>query len=357
MSDGTTRREFLAGTAAAAGATLVAGTASAGETFPLKRGGVVLGVTHPGATQAVTKNDDAIIRRMVNEALQRFTGAADPGQAMARFFTKEDVVGVKINTLGSPHASVNRVTAFAIADALHARGIPKQHIIIYDQYGSRMRKAGFKPLWPGHTAKDGEYPVHNHKTLGYETADTAHAGLVGKKKRPGASKLPKLLQQLTAVVNVCVPKDHDLTGVTGALKNVAYGNIDYVPRFHCRPECTPTCQYDGKCNVARIYSHPRLGGKVRLVICDAVRVLYHGGPQDKPRWRAAHNSMLIGTDPVAMDRIIHELVDTYRKQNKMKPVAEDRAGRRAPRFIEGAAALGLGEADRSKIRFETVTLS
>jgi len=62
------------------------------------------------------------------------------------------------------------------------------------------------------------------------------------------------------------------------------------------------------------------------------------------------------TDPVSVDRTIHQVVDEHRKKNGMKPVAEVRDGRRAPRFIDGAAAMGLGIADPSRITVERVSI-
>ncbi len=275
---------------------------------------------------------------------------------MARFVKPGDVVGVKINTLGSPHSSVHPATAFAVAEAVHAAGVPKENVIIYDQYGSRMKTGGFRALGPGMKGKPGNFPVHYHKTLGYEDDATP---VDGRNRRGDLSeaRLAKIARKVTAVINVCVPKDHDLTGVTGALKNVAYGNIETVPHFHCsREKCKTACFHDGICNVARVYNHEQLGGKVRLVICDALRVLYHGGPQDK-RFREAKNEIAVSTDPVAMDRVILDWIETIREAKGLKSVFVDRDGTRAPKFIEGAARLGLGEADLAKIVQKRIELS
>jgi uncharacterized protein (DUF362 family) len=319
--------------------------------------GRVVEVTHSGATTKIRKTDEAIVKTMVEEALKKFTGEASGTAALGLFFKKEDVVGIKVNCLGSPFAAVHPSTAFALADFLHGLGIEKNNIIIYDQYGSRMRRAKFRPLREGHKPKKDEYAVHFHETEGYAKATTIHDG---RSKHKGhktvGSRFPKVLERITAVINLCVPKDHDLTGVTGALKNVAYGNIDRVPIFHCKPECNPKCIHDGVCNVGRVYKHEQLGGKVKLVVMDALRVLYQGGPQDNMDFKKAHNAIMVSTDPVAIDRIILEIVNAYRKERKLKPVEEDRGGRRAPRFIEGAAKIGLGEADLAKIKWEKHTL-
>ena len=323
--------------------------------------GRIVQVTHPGATEKIKKTNEDVVKKMVSEVMTKFTGEKDLASSLAKFFKKEDVVGIKINTLGSPYASVHPATAFAFAEGLHAMGIPKNKIYIYDQYGSRMRKAGFTPLKPGQKEPTDEFLVHYHETLDYDDERHETGGFFKHKKKAGYpegwSNFPKLLAKLTAVLNLCCVKDHDLTGVTGALKNVSYGNVSRVPVYHCLPDCNPTCVHDGLCNVSRIYKHPEMGGKVKLVACDALRVLFQGGPQDNMTFKEAHNSILVSTDPVAIDRAILEIVNGYRKDKKLKSIEEDKGGRRAPRFIAAGGKLGLGEADLTKIKWEKHTMS
>jgi uncharacterized protein (DUF362 family) len=328
--------------------------------FPMQVKGRVLQVTHSGATTNIAKTNGQVVEQMVREALVKFTGEKDAAAAMARFLKPDDVVGIKVNTLGSPLASVDPETAFALARVAHEMGIPKNKIVIYDQYGSRMRKGRFQPQREGQADPKDDFAVHFHETQGYADEKVDLGGFFkfqdkdGKYKK-GSSQLPKVLGRLTAVINVCVPKDHDLTGVTGALKNVSYGNIERVPVYHCQPDCNPKCVH-GVCNVARLYQHAQMGGKVRLVVLDALRVLYQGGPQDNQTYKKAHNAIMVSTDPVSTDRIILELVNTYRQEKGLKPVEQDAGGRRAPRFIAGAAELGLGEAELAKIQWEKISL-
>ena len=356
---GETRRDFLEhaaiGTTAAAAAIALPKVASAKNptSFPMSKRGHVVRAYHSGATIKVTKQDKEIVERMLEAALLRLTGESSIGDAMKHFVKPDDIVGVKLNTLGSPYSTVTAETAFAVADAVHAAGVAKENIIIYDQYGSRMRKAKIRPMPTYKKPQPGQYQVHFHKNLGYEDKPTDF-GAKRKNGKATTSKLAAVARKCTAVINVCVPKDHDLSGVTGAIKNVAYGNIDSVPKYHCSKECVPTCKH-GVCNIAKVYSHAQMGGKVRLIVCDALRVLYHGGPQDK-KWREVHNEIAVTTDPVAMDRIIYDWVDGYRKKHKLKPLAIDRDGRRLPRFIQGAADLGLGEGDLAKITQDRIEL-
>jgi hypothetical protein len=56
---------------------------------------------------------------------------------------------------------------------------------------------------------------------------------------------------------------------------------------------------------------------------------------------------MVGTDPVAMDRISEGIIEAKRKENGLPTLAE--AGRPA-KYIDTAAKLGLGEGDPAKIK-------
>ncbi len=338
------------------------------KAFPFKRDGYIVSVTNAGATEKIKKTNEDVVKQMVGEALKKLTGESDAVKAMGHFIKKDDVtakegkdrIGIKVNSRGAPFAAVHPATAFALAELVHAQGIPKEQIVIYDQYGSRMRKAGFqvqpkggrKPLKPNNG-----FLVHNHETAGYTKERLDLGGINKNNNKPMKSAVPKVLNRIAAVVNVCVPKDHDLTGITGALKNVSYGNIDRVPVYHCTQKCNPKCSH-GECNVSRLYKHELMGGLVRVVVCDALRVLFNGGPQDNMTHKAAHNTIMASTDPVAIDRRIHQIVNEYRANYKkpLKPIEEDLGGRRAPRHIDAAARLGLGVADPAKIKIDEVKM-
>lgn len=333
------------------------------KAFPFKKDGFIVQVSHDEATSKIKRTNEELVEKMVHEALVKLTGEKDAKAAMGRFITKADIekdpkrdmVGIKVNCLGSPYAAVHPATAFSLARLVAEQGIPKEKIVIYDQYGSRMAKAGFRIQAKGRTKpmdKNDGFQVQNHGTMGYESTRTEVGGFNKNNKKPFPAQLPKLMRRLAVVINVCVPKDHDLTGITGALKNVSYGNVERVPIYHCAPSCNPTCQHEGLCNVSRIYKHEMMGGVVRLVVCDALRVLFQGGPQDNMTFKAAHNAILASTDPVSIDRAIHTIVNEYRATRKLKPVEEDQNGRRAPRHIDAAAKLGLGVADMAKIKWD-----
>jgi hypothetical protein len=88
-------------------------------------------------------------------------------------------------------------------------------------------------------------------------------------------------------------------------------------------------------------------------VADGSFAQYDGGPKQNPSAIVSHDSIYVCTDPVALDAVARELIDSLRAKNKMRSL--EKSGRPAT-FIENAAALGLGIADLSKINVETVEL-
>jgi uncharacterized protein (DUF362 family) len=246
---------------------------------------------------------------------------------------------------------VNPATAFALARLLVEAGLEQANIRIYDQYLGRMRGAGYRLGRPADGAQ-------GFWVSGPDGAD-ADVQVYEDGGRRVKFHWARALAWADALINVCVPKDHDLAGITGALKNVAFGSVrptaererrpngyTVVPLFH-RQNADPA--------IAWLYSQPMIRDKVRLVVCDAVRVLYQGGPKDNERYRARNNQILVATDPVAIDTLILEIVNRHRVAHRLRPIEEDR--RRPPRHIATAARIGLGVADRARITVERKVLA
>ena len=104
--------------------------------------------------------------------------------------------------------------------------------------------------------------------------------------------------------------------------------------------------------------------KVRLIIADAFRVIYQGGPfgARSRNYNVRHNMWFASTDPVAMDKIGWEILDAHRTRKGMPPLMKRRHERGKPRgsgrpiCIPKAEELGLGIADRAKIKVYKKTL-
>jgi uncharacterized protein (DUF362 family) len=344
------RRDFL-GTVAASTAVLSAGEAlaqnrnappaAAAPSFvatppagftPMTTPGKVVRINKPGSLRPgnlFPKPDDA--RTMVNRAVMELSGRNDLTQAWRAFIHPNDRVAIKVNGLGLRNMASNKEVVEAIAEGLVAAGIPAAQITVYDQWDSFLAatRVNARALPSGVRVQ-----CHNGTRLSPETRVTS-----------GRTRYALPLLEATAVIGVPLIKDHSLCGFTGALKNMTHGSILNPEAFH-RHLCSP--------QIAELFAHDAIRSRSRLHIMDAFKAVYHGGPRDNPEHRVAMEAVFASTDPVALDRVGSDIVDALRRQNRMTSLEQRGL---PPRYIDEAARLGLGVADRARIETRAVNLT
>jgi uncharacterized protein (DUF362 family) len=299
-------------------------TSPAAETrFSAK--GTVVRVTKPGALGSAVMPSREMARQMVDRAVMDLTGTSKPESAWAQFAGATDKVLIKPNAFGFPAMAAHPETAWAIADALMAVGVPADSIIIYDQMSGRMQAARYRLTQP----KAAGVRVLSNKQAPYETQF--------RKTPAGRTQLALPVLWASVIIDLAVIKTHDLSGVTCAMKNITHGVVVNPGAFH----------RDGCAGIPHLWSIPEIKDKVKLVVTDGFKLLYEGGPHDKPRFKVPFDSIFATTDPVAMDRLAWEYVDEVRKGKGKKTLTE--IGK-PPKFIEAAAAMGLGVAARDQIK-------
>jgi hypothetical protein len=116
-----------------------------------------------------------------------------------------------------------------------------------------------------------------------------------------------------------------------------YGAIHNPNKFHGN-RCDPF--------VADLCSHPLIRGKLRLTVCDASRIQIHNGPAFFPRHAREYGGVLVGFDPVALDRTGWRIIEDERRRAGMPSLRDEG---REPTYISSAQRLGLGCADRERI--------
>jgi uncharacterized protein (DUF362 family) len=319
-----TRRQFIATTGAsvvAAGLTGIVPPAEAAQ----RRKGYIVRVTSDG----MLKRDRPITEvatRMLDLGIREYTGKKKAADGWASLFSPKDLVAIKINCLGKPKMSTTPEVVKAIIANLKAAGISEQRIVVFDLYGSHMRMSRYRL---NNDEKKGVRYVHN-KQWGYDKD--------WRRYDWGKVKLSEVLLRADKVISVPVLKNHALSGVTGALKNMAFGTIVNPSHFH-RTNCNP--------GIANIYNLAPIRDKTTLIICDGAFIQYDGGPQYNPAARKPFNSVFLATDPVAMDKLIWEYLDQFRKAKRKRPLHRTRG---KPVHVATAAGLGLGTDDRAKIK-------
>lgn len=276
----------------------------------------------------LSRPDRVTIKQMLDAAVPQALGVASADVAWRKLFKPNDAVGIKVNCIAS-RVSSHPQLAWAIADSLIAAGVPADQIIIWDREDRELVSAGYVINADGSGVKCyGTKP-----RVGY-TRDLVVTGSVG-------SRISKIIsRQCTATVNVPVLKDHNIAGLSLSLKNY-FGAIENPNKFHM-----------GNCNpyVADLNMAPQIREKNKLIICDAITILYEGGPTDcKPKYMWRCNSLIVGTDPVAVDQIGLMLLEEKRASDGLAPLA---AVGRSVKYIDTAADPDhcLGVKDPEKIR-------
>jgi uncharacterized protein (DUF362 family) len=271
-----------------------------------------------------------VTKRMLSRGMREFTGKGKDADAWASLFSPEETIGIKISCLGKPKMSTTPQVVDAIIDGLRSAGVPDKQIVVYEHFGSHMRMSGFRV---NNNPKKGVRYVFN-KLWGFED---------DYRKLPwGKVKFSKVLLGMDKVISVPVMKDHATAGLTCALKNVAFGSVDKPHRYH-RNSCNP--------GIPNIYSLDPIKDKVSLIILDGAFMQYDGGPQQNLAARVPFNSLMLTSDPVAMDKLAWEIIDSYRKKKRKRPLAKRR---HKPVHVETAAEKGLGTDDRSKIKVKEI---
>jgi hypothetical protein len=112
-----------------------------------------------------------------------------------------------------------------------------------------------------------------------------------------ADQLSAALIEADAVINVPFLKTHQIAGMSGALKNVAYGFLRHPARFHDNG-CSPY--------VGHIIGHPEVASRIKIHVMDALRVVVRNGPDARPHDIAPYSGLLLARDPLALDIVARE---------------------------------------------------
>ena len=310
----------------------------------------------------------AAVREMMARGLSSLTGERTVLEAWRKFFTKDDVVGIKVNCGGHPHVvSDHEIVAEAVRQLL-AVGLRPEQIHVYERFQNQLNEVNYAPHLPeGVGIVAAEAANRRTDNRGYDPDTYVEADLFGEEDT--RSNLMSLVsRRLTKIINVPNMKDHGATGVTGCLKNIAYGSFSNVARTH----------YQGRSQtlsfVGTLAAVEPLRSRTVLQIMDGLRGVWHGGPFARtPRYVFYPRQILFGTDPVAIDRLLLDVIEEKRRAEGAISVwdrsprylkTDDSAARdgdpnvniiiREPGHIEYAASLGLGVYDREKIRVDDV---
>jgi hypothetical protein len=326
--------------------------------------GRVVTVHAPGCIDEVTEAVDVpTVRTMIARGMSALTGDRDPRDSWARFFDADDFVGIKVNASGAPGAMSMPDVVAEIVRNLMTVGVRPTNIVIHERWDDQIRLAKYDQFVPS-----GVRVESSGTWLGYDPGVYAEVNFFGEDDTR-SFLIRMVTDHFTKIINVPNMKDHGASGVTGCLKNIAYGEFTNVARSHYNAQ-TETLTFIGT-----LASIEPLRSRTVLNIMDGLRGVWHAGPFSiDRRYRFYPKQMKFGTDPVAIDRLLIDIIDNKRKQEGAISVwdrdeknlsmkledwqANPNVNRyiREPGHIEYASTLGLGVYDRQKIQHTEITV-
>jgi uncharacterized protein (DUF362 family) len=312
------------------------------------------------------KVDATVVAEMVRRGMTALTGEPAARDAWRKFFSPSDVIGIKVNCSGAPGICSHPVVVAEIVRNLVSIDVKPSQIYIYERFKNQMDEVRYDRYVP-----EGVNVVAVENTRSqisnYDPRTYVEVDFFGEEDT--RSNLVKLVsERFTKIINVPNMKDHGAAGVTGCLKNIAYGDFSNVARSH-RNEKTNTFSFIGT-----LATVEPLRSITTLQVMDGLRGVWHGGPFSPTRkFRFYPKHMMFGTDPVAMDRLLLDVIDNKRKAEGATSVWDRtptnvKPGRgysddpniqrfiREPGHIEYCSKLGLGLYDRGKIQLKEIQL-
>jgi uncharacterized protein (DUF362 family) len=331
----TSRRDFLK--EATTGAVLLGAQSSKGLTRLLEQH------SEPGKSRVVIARDPALhgsdgkldekrAGELLDRAVTTYTGHSRPLDAWKHIVLtgggKDKVIGLKTNGLGGRGISTHAVLVIAIAERLQQAGVKPGNILVWDRNARDLEACGLTiNTDPSRIRCFGSDISGFEETV--ENWGSSHARF---------SKI--LTRECAMVINVPILKDHSMSGVTFALKNM-YGVVERPQDLH-----------SGGCNpgVADLNAFPVIRQKIKLTIGDAMTSVYEGGPGFRPEHLWQPNALIVGEDRVALDHVAWGILEKKRAEVGLKSLE---AAGRPPRYIATAAdkahALGINDPERIKI--------
>ena len=311
------------------------------------------------------RTDPEVAQRMMNQALLNLTGIDDPVESwdsLFKYFNRThhsendrgyqsgDKIAIKINNIfsryyewtTSQNARHSPQMIYALLwQLVNKAGVPDEDITLYDcifYHGDPVYKychSDFPGVrWaegdctdrtnPDYTTGPGDNPGTREKVVS-DTNCVVHYGdtvLV-----PGSSTvcLPTVVSEVRYLINICLPRFHDLAGVTMCVKNF-FGSV-----WHPNPPPGNDYYYHGWCPffmhkavaaynfsedipmrpmgsynaLVDLLGHKDLGGKVLLFMGECIRLYYWSSP---PFNNGPASSLFMSQDGVAIESVMLDLL-------------------------------------------------
>lgn len=286
-------------------------------------------------------NENAV-SEMIDQAMIKLTGHDSAKAAWRDFVLPDHIVGIKINPLAGPKLSTHSVIVNKIIEGLFSAGVLRKQIIIWDRFEAHLLNAGY-PI----KTDDGDVRTlaSDMDDIGYDDEvfyETEKDSIARRENESTRSRYSRIVtEQVDVLINVPVLKQHDMAGVSGCLKNMAFGSVDNTRRFHGRPlYCNPA--------IGEIFDNKVLKEKVVLNIVDGLVASYDKGPTYHAESTWQYGGLFISTDPVILDTLILQTVNQKREELGLNSISK------YANHITSARSLGLGNNSLDQVNLQKV---
>lgn len=302
--------------------------------------------------------------QMLSQGLLGLTGAENIREAWLHFVQPGERIGLKVNPIGGNLLSTSHEVVQSVIMQLEEAGISRSDITIWDRREFQLHEAGFtEEKYPGirivgTECKDTEGSfygpdgkLYSESRIDKEWVYTADVEMeydeytmpymVNSGKNSYFTKI--LTQELDKVINIPILKNAG-SSITLCLKNLGYGVITNTSRLHAKLWAETSAQ---------VCAFPPVRDKVVLNIADGIVGCYQGGPGANPQFILPYHTLLLGTDPVAVDRVGYDIVINKRIEMNVQEMDTDRG----KVFMNLANQYGLGENDIERIDLQTINLT
>lgn len=286
-------------------------------------------------------NDD-VVTEMLDKAMMKLTGRDTAKEAWRDFVLPDHIVGIKINPLAGPNLSTHSVIVNKIVDSLFSAGVLRKQIIIWDRFEEHLLKAGY----PMKTDEgDVRTLASNLPDIGYDDKvfyETEKDSITRRENESTRSLYSRIITEMVdVVINVPVLKHHEMSGISGCLKNMAFGSVENTRRFHGRPlYCNPA--------IAEIYENKVIKDKVVLNIVDGLSASFDHGPtyHEESIWQ--FGGLFLSVDPVILDVLILQTVNQKREEMGLSSMSK------YANHITSASGLEIGNNSLDQVNLQKI---
>lgn len=307
-------------------------------------------------------HDQDVIYNMLKDSMLALTGEKSLKKAWRLFVSPKDVVGLKVNPVAGRLLTTSHAVTKSVIKQLEEADIPRANIVIWDRREMQLHETGYtSENYPGIRItgtecmdENGGFYDKDGKLYSESRIDKEHFFYADLEGEYDDYTIPYMVnggkysyftsivtQKVTKIINLPILKNAGPT-TTLCLKNLSFGSVTNTGRLH--QLWHETCAY--------VCAFAPLRDKVVLNIADGITGCFEGGPSAKPQYICNYNMLLVGTDPVAVDRVGHDVV--IAKRIGMGIQQEDKPS--ASRFLDLAQELKLGIGKREQIKTEELLL-